>query len=111
MIQQGNVLQRPSGLGQNSAFAAKQHDVAARQSEMSEWLDRLDVEIKRVSGITDVLTERLGPVLQQESGNKLADDRQPDAPLVPIADRLRSMGRAVASVHDRLADTLNRLEV
>lgn len=83
------------------------------QSEIEEYLNRTANRSRELSGVIDVLRERLTPIIRQNPGGKPESGEKaiPREALSPVADSLRDLDDTTRIQVIRLMDIIEQLAV
>lgn len=81
----------------------------AKQPAVATALDRLTENVTSISKITELLEQRLQPVLRNEPESPLKDEMCDG--LVPLSQAITGSVNNLARAKDRLSSILNRLEL
>jgi len=84
--------------------------VGTRQSQMNQEIEVLDNVVSSISDSVKNLSQHLSPVLRSEPPSECAETDKEDS-LVPQANRIRDIRKALNETLDLLNDTQKRLEV
>jgi hypothetical protein len=84
---------------------------AARETQVEDWMNRLQKSLAEAAEVQAHLRSRLLPVTRDPHADKKSDVPAPDIALVPVADKLRDAARAVERLIQNDREILELLEV
>lgn len=83
---------------------------ASKESQIEAQLKSIESAIDGLRGKTKSLSDRLQPILRLSCPSPECEQATEDA-LVPVAEKLRGISKAIADEEDLLSDVLDRLEI
>lgn len=85
-------------------------DSPVRENIVQREINHLHLAIDRLSDVGGGLVNRLHPILSPEGLDK-ESDKNPIAPLVPLAEEIRSARMKIESMVETLIKVTNRIEL
>ena len=86
-------------------------DQPTRNSQIDSEIETVAQKMGRVADLVDSLKVRLEPVTREDGQPPSPESDKAEQPLVPYAQRLRSINRTATKAVDELEHILNILEV
>jgi len=88
----------------------KARESEARESEVRNWLNRLETELVRSAELQDMMFERMKCVLRDEPPS-CGSPAQPEEQLTPLAGEIRYCVRKLENMLSRYESLLDRIEL
>lgn len=85
-------------------------EIAARETEVSTWLNALEAELERAEGIQTKMIARLSCVLHYGQSKEALDNDNNDS-LTPLAGRIKKLSDKLSAVSDEYDEVLSGIEL
>ena len=82
-----------------------------KQFQVSNWIERLGISIKRTGEINERFNSRLSPLLKDVEAATEKEAKGPVEQLVPLATDIRKLSQDLDRISDRYEEMMSLLEL